>query len=133
MYQSASKPALLCRINLLVIDSKPAPSPEMICFKTSVTASRSLSTGSGDSGALSVAWLKLNRGVRKKLCAFVEEETNKQTKNLSKTLYLYWMVLLKLQSWSSRTVWSDRNNAQIVSSCITTYYNNGCLLDYFEE
>lgn len=41
MYQSASKPALLCGINLLVIDSKPAPSLEVICFKTSVTASKS--------------------------------------------------------------------------------------------
>lgn len=41
MYQSASEPALLCGINLLVIDRKPAPSPEVICLKTSVTGSRS--------------------------------------------------------------------------------------------
>lgn len=94
MYQSASKPALLCGINLLVIDSKPAPSPEVICFKTSVTASKSLSTGSGDSGALSVAWLKLDRVVRKKWCAFMEEKKNpKQTKQNKKpklkTLHLH--------------------------------------------
>lgn len=65
MYQSASKPALLCGINLLVIDRKPAPSPEVICLKTSVTGSRNLSAGSGNSGAHSVAWLKFDREGRK--------------------------------------------------------------------
>lgn len=67
MYQSAWKPALLFGITLLVIDSKPAPSPEVICSKTSVTASKSLSTGSGNSSALSVTCLKLDGVVRKKL------------------------------------------------------------------
>lgn len=49
------KPALLGGIKVVVIDSEPAPAPEVICCQTSVRAPKSLSTGSGDLGALSVA------------------------------------------------------------------------------
>lgn len=62
-----------------MIDSKPAPSPEVICFKTSVMVSKNMSTGSGDSGALSLALLKLDRIVRRKWwCAFSWGRTPKQ-------------------------------------------------------
>ena len=58
---------------------------------------------------------------------------HKKKPHQPKTLYPYWMVFFKLQSWSSRAVWSGRCSAQVVSPCIATHCNDTHLLDYFEE
>lgn len=84
MYQSASKPALLCRINLLVIDSKPVPSWGVICFKTSVWLPAVWAQGQ------SAAWMKLHRAIRAEWCAFLETRSTPASNGAPSSAALVW-------------------------------------------
>lgn len=134
MYQSASEPALLCGINLLVIDRKPARWSRWFVRKQVLQVPgvwvQSQAT------LVPILWPDWSSTEKLELNAVLfffflklknpTNPKNPKTKTNVKWCSLQWYL-------ASHTVWSDRYEAQTMSLCISMCCYSACLLDYLEE